>query len=89
MTVETYLVRTSFALLLIVGVLGGAGFAVRRGWLRLPAGMAGAPAAPLKVIQTLGVTPGNRMIVVEFGSQRLLLAAGRSGIAVIGSAVAE
>jgi len=89
MTGETYLEKVGLALAFVVGLAAAAFGAARRGWLRLPAGLMPAQDAPLKIVQTIGVAPGSRLMVVDFGKRRLLLAAGRTGIEVIDRGQAE
>jgi flagellar biogenesis protein FliO len=72
---------------LVLLLAGGVLYAAKRGWLRLP-GMAMTVAAPrgcdvLRVVQSLGVGPGVRLVVVEFDGRPLLLAVHRGGVAAL------
>jgi len=84
-----YLSRLAVALPLVLALLGAAYYAAKRGWLPMlrltGAAPTGVPPA-LRLIQTIGLGPGARLVVVEFDGRRLLLAAHRSGISRIDSA---
>lgn len=86
MTAVDYLERLGVALPLVLTLLGGSYYAVRRGWLRLPGAVVpGAPATAVRLVQAAGLGPGARLVVVEFDGRRLLLAAHRGGVSLIDS----
>lgn len=83
MSAGEYLSRLGVALPLVLVLLGVAYYAAKRGWLpmlRLPGEkLPGSPPA-LRLVQTVGLGPGARLLVVEFDGRRLLLATHRGGI---------
>ncbi len=83
MSAGEYLSRLGVALPLVLALLGAAYYAAKRGWLsvlKLPgAALPGLPPV-LRLVQTIGLGPGARLVVVEFDGRRLLLASHKGGI---------
>lgn len=81
MTIGDYLSRLVFALPLVLALAMAAIYAVKRGWLRAPSqiGLHGREA-PLKLVQSMTIGAGVRLLVVDFEAQRLVLAISRSGV---------
>ena len=55
---------------------------------RLPAGLGDVPRFA-KVVQSLPLGPGSRLLVVEFGGRRLLIGQARTGLVRLGEAESE
>ena len=79
MTMGDYVSRLAVVLPLMLMLLGGLYHAAKRGWIRAPGLATGTGAAAIRVVTSVGVAPGSRLVVVEFDGRRLLLAATRSG----------
>ncbi len=83
MSAGEYLSRLGVALPLVLALLGAAYYAAKRGWLPMVNAPGARPAdlpPALRLIQTIGLGPGARLVVVEFDGRRLLLAAHRGGV---------
>lgn len=78
-----YLSRLTVALPLIVALMTGLWYAAKRGWIKPPGIAVGEPAA-LRPVATLSLGPGSRLIVIEFDGRRMLIAASRNGITLLG-----
>lgn len=79
MSVGDYLGRLVWALPLVLVLLGGVLTAIKRGWLRLPL-LAPPAGGATKLVQSIGVAPGQRLLVIEFEGARLLVGSHRGGL---------
>lgn len=59
------------------------------GWRERFAGVLKRDAGPAKIVQALPLGPGSRLLVVEFGGQRLLVGQARTGLVRLGEAAIE
>lgn len=76
----TYILKLVILLPLVCGLMIGALYA----WRRLEARLPGQPATRLlKVQETMMISPGLRLAVVEFEGRRLLVSVGRGGVSLI------
>lgn len=76
-----YVVRLLVMLPLVVALIVG-GLWVARKAMAMPRGPARQKSAT-RVAETLFLTPGNRLAVVDFADKRLLLAVTKSGISLL------
>lgn len=83
MSTGDYLSRLAIALPLVVTLMIGLWYAAKRGWIKPPRAASGEPAA-LRPMATLSLGPGSRLIVIEFDGRRMLIAASRNGITLLG-----
>ena len=76
----TYVLKLVVLLPLVCGLMIGCLYL----WRRLEARMPGQPATRmLRVAETMMVSPGTRLAVLEFEGRKLLVAVGRGGITLI------
>lgn len=79
----SYILKLLVLLPLVCGLLIGCLYA----WRRLEARLPGQPATRLlQVKETMMVSPGNRLAVLDFEGRRLLVAVSRTGITLIDKA---
>ncbi|MGI4731965.1 MAG: flagellar biosynthetic protein FliO [Janthinobacterium lividum] len=73
----SYLLKLAFLLPLVCGLMVGCLYL----WRRLEGRMPGKPATRLlKVTETMMISPGLRLAVLEFEGRRLLVSVGRGGV---------
>lgn len=78
-----YILKLLVLLPLVCGLLIGCLYA----WRRLEARLPGQPATRLlQVKETMMVSPGNRLAVLDFEGRRLLVAVSRTGVTLIDKA---
>ncbi len=76
----TYILKLVILLPLVCGLMIGALYA----WRKLEARMPGQPAnRMLKVQETMMISPGLRLAVIEFEGRKLLVSVGRGGVALL------
>ena len=76
----TYILKLLILLPLVCGLMIGALYL----WRKLEARMPGQPAnRMIKVQETMMVSPGLRLAVVEFEGRKLLISVGRGGVSLI------
>lgn len=76
----SYILKLLVLLPLVCGLLIGCLYA----WRRLEARLPGQPATRmLQVKETMMVSPGNRLAVLDFEGRRLLVAVSRTGVTLI------
>ena len=79
----SYILKLIVLLPLVCGLLIGCLWA----WRRLEARMPGQPAnRMLKVQETMMISPGMRLAVLDFEGAKLLIAVGRGGVSLIDKA---
>ena len=79
----SYILKLLVLLPLVCGLLIGCLYA----WRRLEARLPGQPATRLlQVKETMMVSPGNRLAVLDFEGRRLLVAVSRTGVTLIDKA---
>ena len=82
----TYLLKLVILLPLVCGLMIGALYL----WRKLEARMPGQPATRmLKVQETMMISPGLRLAVLEFEGRKLLVSVGRGGVNLIDKSGAE
>jgi flagellar protein FliO/FliZ len=75
-----YVLKLVVLLPLVCGLMVGCLFL----WRKLETRMPGAPATRmLRVAETMMVSPGTRLAVLEFEGRKLLVAVGRGGVTLI------
>ena len=74
-------------LLLILPLIGGMAWGSLWLWKKLQIGlpMTTAPTRAVRVVDAVSLGSNGRLLVVEFGQDRLLLGASRSGISLLAS----
>ncbi len=78
--IGTYLLKLALLLPLVCGLLVLCLWA----WRKLEARMPGAPANRMMAVkETMMVSPGLRLAVIEFEGRKLLVAVGRGGVNLI------
>lgn len=78
-----YILKLLVLLPLVCGLLIGCLYA----WRRLESRLPGQPATRLlQVKETMMVSPGNRLAVLDFEGRRLLVAVSRTGVTLIDKA---
>ena len=78
-----YILKLLVLLPLVCGLLIGCLYA----WRRLESRLPGQPATRLlQVKETMMVSPGNRLAVLDFEGRRLLVAVSRAGVTLIDKA---
>ena len=77
-----YLLKLALLLPLVCGLMIGCLFAWRKLEGRLP-GRAAAGTRTLRVAETMMVSPGLRLAVLEFEGRKLLVSVGRGGVNLI------
>ncbi len=76
----SYILKLAVLLPLVCGLMVGCLYL----WRRLEARMPGKPATRLlKVTETMMISPGLRLAVLEFEGRRLLVSVGRGGVALV------
>ena len=79
----SYILKLIVLLPLVCGLLIGCLWA----WRKLEARMPGQPAnRMLKVQETMMISPGMRLAVLDFEGKKLLIAVGRGGVSLIDKA---
>jgi len=76
----TYILKLLVLLPLVCGLMIGCLYL----WRRLESRMPGKPSTRLiGVKETMMISPGLRLAVIDFGGKRLLVSVGRGGVALI------
>ncbi len=75
----TYILKLAVLLPLVCGLMIGSLWLWRRLEGRLP-GRAAAATRTLRVTETMMISPGLRLAVLEFEGRRLLVSVGRGGV---------
>ncbi|MEO7680353.1 MAG: flagellar biosynthetic protein FliO [Sphingomonas sp.] len=82
----TYILKLVVLLPLVCGLMIGCLWA----WRKLESRMPGQPAnRMLKVAETMMISPGVRLAVLEFEGQKLLVSVGRGGVALLDKQAAK
>ena len=81
-----YLIRLLVMLPLVAGLIVGGLWLAKRVMAMQAGGLGARPKGAARVSETLFLTPGNRLAVVDFAGKRLLISVTKTGVSLLSEA---